>query len=535
MDTPTLTSLKTIAISTVSGITIGLIANYIQGKRNAPWSTSKSIYKLLGKEDVKNPKLPDDNLYQSHNLDAGELDARLLSNENVNFPEVFEIMELLLRYCHYKHPSTLKQLYSRLTYFNLISNLDLIVDQISKITTLKRDKLKRLAIFLLRNSSHRTPIKFAFIILACIKEESQEEILFKLSHHEEFTFYYFKYWDILQKYDENRLFELAKVLKGWGRIHSLHSISTTPKKHHQTWLITQGCFNDVSFGNTLVPVIKHTQLTHILQQKIVSPIIIYNIGQLLSSFLHAEDIDVKDHCPNISDVLELFVKHLKDSSELCLYNCMQLILQFLYSQNENFSKGKAVICTKDKLNSLINSYEELSLREKWIPIMDKALMSEDDFEFQDASLASQFLEIDVWTIYRHKLKNDSLNPALWFASTHGASYKRILKMVNFAEQTFCNDIQTPENQHQNYIDSYLLILQALYPFTGTGEKLLINALKSKQSKITLYALKICDVWKQEQLSAPLLDSILDLKRDQIDHDSQKVLDSILEYIKDLDE
>lgn len=533
MELSKLSPIQILVCSSITGAFIGVYTNYLKSRRSTPWDSKKSIYKLFQKspnnQDFRQCNLPDSQLYKdSHLLIAGELDAIYISDRSVNFPDTFEILELLLKYSQYKRFNDLKKLYKRLIYFDLISNLDLMVDQLQKVSPHKYSTINKLALFFLNNSNHRTPLKFAFLLFALTNNKTIEDKLYFIAHHEEFTFYYFKYLDISSQYNEKKLFDLAHHLKAWGRIHCIHSIKSIPSESNRHWLISQGCFNDVSFSNTILPILKYSNLLKILNKKIVPSIILFNTGQLLSNFLHSEELDILKECPELIDILFAYQKHLiTNSTELCLYNYMQLILQFLYAEQQKIYVGSSAICKPDILDSLIQQYESLCYKDKWIPLMDKALLSDDEYLFQDASLAAQFLEIDIWTIYRHKLKNDNFNPALWFASTHGATYKRIKKMISFAESTFCKGSEHKDTR--DYIESYLIILEAMYPFAGMGENIIISALKSTQNEILMHALKICDTWKQEPLSKQLQNAVSTIESSQLDEEALNIVQSILTY------
>ncbi|MCJ8346612.1 hypothetical protein MJH12_13800, partial [bacterium] len=102
--------------SSISGVLIGLLTNYIKTRNSTPWDSKKSIQRLFQKcsdhQDYRSCDLPDHDLFKdSKFLMAGELDAKHLSDHYVNFPDVFEIVELLLRYCQYRLFSDLKRLY----------------------------------------------------------------------------------------------------------------------------------------------------------------------------------------------------------------------------------------------------------------------------------------------------------------------------------------------------------------------------------------------------------------------------------------
>ncbi len=111
------------------------------------------------------------------------------------------------------------------------------------------EKILQFALQLIMTSSERDEIKYALALLSVygLDEKGQiPKMIRLLALSDEFTFQcvtMMKDW----KNGNDEVFEIAKRVRGWGRIHAVHYLEPETDQITQ-WMLTEGCRNDVHPG-----------------------------------------------------------------------------------------------------------------------------------------------------------------------------------------------------------------------------------------------------------------------------------------------
>ena len=128
------------------------------------------------------------------------------------------------------------------------------------------DRLGQFAMTLLLKSRDIESVKFALTLLEVLDRELDEElkeILLTLAACEELTL--FCLFALGAYEDANRMyFQLAKKLKGWGRIHAV-SMLKPENQEMRDWLLHEGWQNEIMPEYSAITVIKRTKLADLLQ------------------------------------------------------------------------------------------------------------------------------------------------------------------------------------------------------------------------------------------------------------------------------
>ncbi len=111
------------------------------------------------------------------------------------------------------------------------------------------ERILQFALQIIMTSSEREEIKFALAVLSIygLDEKGQIPRMVRvLALSDEFTFQcvtMMKNW----KNPNEEIFEIARRVRGWGKIHAVHYLEPETDKIRQ-WMITDGCKNDVHPG-----------------------------------------------------------------------------------------------------------------------------------------------------------------------------------------------------------------------------------------------------------------------------------------------
>jgi hypothetical protein len=122
-------------------------------------------------------------------------------------------------------------------------NAEALLKRLVRQRKLTADDVRPHARWLVRNASHRGPLKLGIVLLgACGTEEDVEDLKI-LAHHEEFALY--ACWAAANLTDDEAglLWEIAKDVRDWGRIHVVEHLSqlVEDRPDIQAWLLRFGC------------------------------------------------------------------------------------------------------------------------------------------------------------------------------------------------------------------------------------------------------------------------------------------------------
>ncbi|MBR2670672.1 MAG: hypothetical protein IKE27_00555 [Oscillospiraceae bacterium] len=100
------------------------------------------------------------------------------------------------------------------------------------------------AVTLVKESLNPECLKIGMELLELFKHPSDiREIIRTVGLYDEFTI--FSVWCMMNWEDGNRdIFELAKKVRGWGRVHAVEKLKPENEEIRQ-WLLTEGCRNEV--------------------------------------------------------------------------------------------------------------------------------------------------------------------------------------------------------------------------------------------------------------------------------------------------
>ena len=165
---------------------------------------------------------------------------------------------------------------------------------------------------LLVQAAEPEAVKFALTILEMLDQEPEketQEIVRTLAKSEELTLFclfFMSSWD--NAMDE--FFELAKNLKGWGRIHAV-SMLKPETQAMADWLLFEGWKNEVMNEYSAMIVIKRAKLMARLEAESIDKKLFETATQLISASLADTPLPGMSHYKNAEPLLMAYVHHAK--------------------------------------------------------------------------------------------------------------------------------------------------------------------------------------------------------------------------------
>lgn len=219
-----------------------------------PWPAGRSIYEHLRAHTVggvlapADLELPDSNdaLGEDMRWAAGARDGVLAfhahgGGDEASCKRTVEALRALFQQANAENLATLA---SSCTQSQLASHADGLVDALNEIPGLDAVRVHQLGMVLAKEAPHPELVKLGITLLGMI-EHDDREVLLQLGLHDELTM--FAVVALIKQNDtfEPVIWDLAKRVHGWGRIHAVSRLAETHDESIRAWLLREGFRNSV--------------------------------------------------------------------------------------------------------------------------------------------------------------------------------------------------------------------------------------------------------------------------------------------------
>lgn len=208
-------------------------------------------------------------------------------------------------------PVKLKRLYEQLLQGGALEYIDPLLDLLAEEQGLDGDRLEELALWLVRASPDREPVKFAMAILGLLGGPEHHPLFLTLGRHQEFTLYAaVALSNDSEGNAEANVFELARQVDGWGRIHLVERLAATDDPTIKAWMLREGYRNSVMYEYLAYTCTTVGDLRGALEAGEVDPDLLASAGELIQALIvggPAQDIDDYD---DGAAVVERYLHHL---------------------------------------------------------------------------------------------------------------------------------------------------------------------------------------------------------------------------------
>ena len=529
--------------------------NLIENEKEDLENKNLSIYELIKTSIQSNGELPEDFKLPQKDPNGvpwadGAIDGVFIYHTVRNEENIDALKNIVFQISERKFEDAQTNL-DKLD-FSMISRryslLNWIIQEEEKINL---NNLYEFATFQLTTSKNIELIKFCLSVLTLMNIETDKDIIEKvkiLALSDEFTLYCLDILvyclDILVQLEDSNeeIFEIAKKVKGWGRIYSIEYLQATNNKIKE-WILEEGCHNNVLPAYTAYTCAKKINLVEILNEDKISNKKFNDISYLMNALLDEEAITGISQLENRELLIERYLEKAK----------------YLSSTEDDYS---AVMTLKEyiKNNKEINN--------DLIKICDKILNSEKTRNNVKELLKegygyniAKYLGIDTDKYILEYLQNNPLkNPYIIFNISERENME---KLVSFIEKNLTLEKlkgaptnkfypKNKENKEYIFLDTIIRKLGnfgrternfvvSLYPveptasmdepenFIGIGENLIICALNSPYVDIRYDAVNTLESWKEKEyiLSNKIIENIRNLEKLEVDEELKIKLNKLL--------
>ena len=215
---------------------------------------------------------------------------------------------------------------------------------------LKAENLYEYAIGLIQLSDNRECVKYGLLILGLlvINNEEEKDIIRTLALSDEFTIFCIQ---IMYTWSggNNDIFETARKVHGWGRIHALELLKPLmPRaKEIREWMLKEGIHNNVAPSYSALTCWKNANIGSILY---VDPTYeeLYYIGKILDAMLDESAV------PGISTLdkrIDILLKYLEKARKYALCTEDYEVIDHIYQYGLEVNAEEIIKSAQDMLHS----------------------------------------------------------------------------------------------------------------------------------------------------------------------------------------
>ena len=507
-----------------------------------------SIYELIKNSIQANGELPEDFKLPPKDPNGvpwadGALDGVYIYHLVENEEDIEPLKNIVFQISEGKFEEAQNNL-ENLDFF-MISRRDPLLNWIiQEQKQINIDHLCEFAISQLSTSKNIEVIKFCLCVLEIIKLETEKDTIEKvkiLALSDEFTLYCLNILKNLKNSNEE-IFEIAKKVKGWGRIYSVKYLKVTNDEIKE-WILEEGCHNYIIPAYTAYTCAKKINLVEILNEDKISNKKFNDISYLMNALLDEEAIT---GISNLEDRELLIERYLEKAKTLA-------------STEEDYY---AVITLKEYIKNNKEINNEL------IKICDEILNSENTRNNVKELLKegygyniAKYLGIDIDKYILEYLQDNPLkNPYIVFNISERENMKKLVSLIEKKltleklEGAPTDKFYSKNEKNKEYIFLDTIIKKlgnlgrterkfvvSVYPveptasmdepenFIGIGENLIICALNSPYVDIRYGAVNTLESWKEKGyiLSNEIIENIKKLEKLEVDEELKIKLNELL--------
>lgn len=507
----------------------------------APWEGKPSIYTyILDQGMAVDGSLPDDEEFWAGNKlrwVAGGLDGALGHHAAPGSmtDEVHELVHLLAKQSRKPSRSVRKLIYAKLIKMDLGGMMDDILTEIRKHPGMQPNQIFSEGKWLAEHAAHRNAVKFGIALLGLFENDHVKELLLTLGRHEEFTLYAAVAIQNGMGHSNDVLFELAKQVHGWGKIHIVERLAPSSQEM-KDWLLRHGCQNSVMNEYLACICARNGVLHEALASDRVDIELFEGATDTIQALLHggpAEDIDDYEHAPQvISDYLRLAEAMSSNAKHLSV---MMDIHDFLNQTDEIWENRKSMGWTEQLRERLIIACQKIIAHSTWPSIVMDAVNASDSSDHYYGVACARKLGIDIWEELYAQLAANPIQDSRYMELMKSDDSDRIRKLVQYAEEQLpLQQIATGPGEEMGFGEAYAphrclgSILQSLDRHEGIGKELIVTGLNSPVISNRNMALHALEAWEVSAWGNRLVEAVTQLSAREPD-------DSVKERIRKLKE
>lgn len=440
--------------------------------------------------------LPDENrIYKEGGIRwvAGGLDGAFGHHGGAGQAEesAKKLLGALQRFLDEPDAEALADFYTLLISEGTLNLIDPFLEAVADADLIEDPSLYAVAKWLLKNAPDREAIKSAIAILGVCATNDDSELFVEIGKHEEFTLYASVALLHSSTNPEEALFELAKAVDGWGRIHCVERLQGTENIEIKDWMLRSGFRNSIMYEYTAHPCAVGGDLLAALSVNEPDDEILEAACEILASMTEPGP-NIEDYEDGPQATLALLEHLERRQISLSQLGCVNAIKAFVLEIPPGHESEPAWNVVRDRVLAIC---ERIRTRPDWTERIKEGLLSDVDHDFWAAARAADVIGLDTWDFYFERVQQGKDG---WYYLMQTQDETRVERAVSLAEE--------------------LLPLNEIATWPGYGLKLVRAGLNSPVTRNRNLALKVLQNWGKEKWQASTeseLESLLQIEPNEM--------------------
>ncbi|QAY71369.1 hypothetical protein [Xylanimonas protaetiae] len=376
--------------------------------------------------------------------------------------------------------------------------------------------LHAVARWLVTTSPHRRAVKIGIALLGMVGFDADDaDVVWTLALHEEFTLFASVALARNDDKPDEMLWQLARRLHGWGRIHCVERLATVDDDRIKDWLLRDGFRNTVMVEYLAWTAATAGDLVGVLRadpdrEQLTAA------GEILTALLSegpTSDIGTYD---DGEEAVGLFVEHLvADDGTLDDFAAVEAIYDFLQDDGAWATAARAR-WSPVRARIVEEFCTDILRRDHWPALVAEGLRSDDRRVFARADSAAAELGIDTFDVHVARIVRDPLGCS-WFRAWAQADTMRAELLASLTRDLLPLDELTGGGLDARCASGAPAAhralewsLQALGEHPGVGGDLLLAGLCSPGTRHRGAAMESLSLWPRTAWPAAAREALADL-------------------------
>jgi hypothetical protein len=399
---------------------------------------------------------------------------------------VRKTVELVLAFSRQPTATNKAAVYQQIIAEHVVSIIDPVIEGLVNEKGIGHDRLYEIARSFVTESPDREPVKFGIAILGLFRQPADQELFQTLGRHEEFTLFCAVAIANSSEDHDEALWNLARNVTGWGRIHAVERLARTENPAIKRWLLREGFRNSILYEYLAATCARAGGLLSALSEDHVDRELLTAAGEIIQALIAGGPAESMDDYEDARPVIDSYIGHMVSSAETVEdFLHVNSVKRYLDEDESRWAGRFDAGWTAECRNELRSSCDSILGRPEWTKRVRAKLGSDNEQEFANADQAARALGIDTWDIHWRRLQEKPADPGRWYHVMALSNEDRVGKVIELAEAkidlaaiaTGAGDelgLGRGFEQH-SCLD---FVLQDLRRFPGRGKKLIEAGLKS---------------------------------------------------------
>ena len=437
------------------------------------------------------------------------------------------ILIALERAARYPSARRLRALHESVTAVRIVKYIDDLLQETAKNEKVNSDQLRGLARWLATTSPESEPVKLGISLLGIVGDSEDSSVVKTLALYDEFTLFCLVAVANMSDRPVDALWEIAKRVSGWGRIHAVERLSeyASTDAKIRNWLLREGFKNRVMHEYLAHTCAATGDLGGALESADVDDELLASAGELLRAMISGGSTPGIHDYSDAPRALDRYLYHLAAAEK----QLDQLLV--LRAIHEHLLEDKTFeTTTTEALSLMLGKCETLLEKRVWQDLILDDLYTDDESRFWLVAEAAKVIDIDIWERHWDRLVAKPLDSGRWFRVVDDCTEEQIDQILAFAERSLELDRIANRMQHAAVDDlppwdeecqalSCLdAVLQGLLSYSGRGWAFIHTALLSQEVGRRNMALQALESWKRDAWSNEVHEALTTAQARESDDD-----------------